>query len=117
HIARDGFGKVVEAALATLAGLFVDIACDYGDGLLDAALQGHRVRACGYGLDAFTIDRLRENGRGSGAVAGDVGGLRGDFANPLSAHVFERVFQFDFFGYGDAVLGDGGWTEFLFDHN
>src|SRR5213593_4099144 len=49
------------------------------------------------GLDAFTINHLRENGGGGGAVAGDIGGLAGDFADHLRAHVLERVFEFDFF--------------------
>src|ERR1051326_7999279 len=62
---------------------------------------------------AFSIDRLRENGGGGGAVAGDVGGLGSDFLHHLRAHVLERVFQFDFFCDGDAVLGDGRRTEFL----
>ena len=86
-----------------------------GDGLLDAALHGHRVGAGGDGLYAFAIDRLGQNGGGGGAVAGDVRGLGSHFAHHLRAHVFERVFQFDFLGYGDAVLGDGRRTEFLFD--
>jgi len=31
--------------------------------------------------------------------------------------VVEAVFQFDFFGYGDAVLGDGRRPELLFNNN
>src|SRR6266403_610264 len=39
------------------------------------------------------------------------------FPHHLRAHVLERVLQFDFFGYGDAVLGDGRRTELLLNHN
>ena len=83
------------------------------DGLLDAALQFHRVRAGDDVLRAFAEDRLREHGRGRGAVAGDVGRLARHFADHLGAHVLERVLQVDFLRDGDAVLGDGGGAELL----
>ena len=63
------------------------------------------------------INRLGQNGGGGGAVAGGVAGLAGDFADHLGAHVFIGVFQFDFLGDGDAVLGDGGGAEFLVEHD
>jgi hypothetical protein len=45
-------------------------------GLVDAALQVHRVHAGGNRLQAFAQDGLRQHGRGGGAVAGQiVGGL------------------------------------------
>ncbi|EJC75244.1 putative GTPase [Rhizobium leguminosarum bv. trifolii WSM2012] len=43
------------------------------------------------GLAAFANDRLGENGTCGGTVAGDVIGLRSDFADHLGAHVFELV--------------------------
>jgi len=64
---------------------------------------------------AFLDDRLRQNGRGRGAVAGDVVGLRSNFADHLRAHVFELVFKLDFLGDGDAVLGDARGAERLVD--
>ena len=63
------------------------------------------------------IDRFGQNGRGGGAVAGGVAGLAGDFADHLGAHVFIRVFQFDFLGHGHAVLGHGGRAEFFVEHH
>ncbi len=87
------------------------------DGLLDAALQRHRVRAGRNGLHAFAEDRLRQNGGGGGAVAGHVGGLRRHFAHHLRAHVLERILQLDFLGHRDAVLGDVRSAELLLqDH-
>ena len=56
---------------------------------------------------AFLEDRPGQDGGGGGAVAGDVGSLRGDFVHQLRAHVLEAVFEFDFLRDGDAVLGDG----------
>ena len=88
---------------------------DVGDGEVDAALQVHRVHAGGNRLVAFLDDRLGENGRGRGAVAGDVVGLRGDFADHLRAHVLELVGKLDFLGDGDAVLGDARRAERLVD--
>ena len=68
-------------------------------------------------LSAFAGDSLRQNGRGRGAVAGLVVGLRGDFAHHLRAHVFDLVGKFDFLGDGDAVFGDARSAEALFDHD
>ena len=66
-------------------------------------------------LQAFGEDGLGVDGGGGGAVAGDGGGLGGDFLHHLGAHVFVGVFQLDLLGDGDAVLGDGGRAEGLFE--
>ena len=76
------------------------------DGLLDAALQVHRVHPGRDRLHAFLDDRLGENGGGGGAVAGLVAGAAGHFADHLRAHVLELVLELDLLGDGDAVLGD-----------
>ncbi len=98
-----------------MVAFLVHRAVDGGDGLFDAALERHRVGAGGHGLDALAEDGLGQNGRGGGAVAGDVAGLAGDFLHHLRAHVLQRVLQLDFLGDGDAVLGDERRTELLFD--
>ena len=105
HVARNRLGHLLHF-------------CDgHFNGLFDAALQRHRIRARGNRLHAFAEDRLRENRRGRGAVAGDVGSLRSDFANHLRAHVFERILQLDFLRDRDAVFGDVRAAElFLEDH-
>ena len=86
-----------------------------GDSLVDAALEGHGVGTGGDVLHAFAEDGLGENGGGSGAVAGDVAGLAGDFLHHLGAHVLHGVLQLNFLGDGDAVLGNERGTEFLVD--
>src|SRR5690606_1804465 len=63
----------------------------------------------------FYNDRLAENGRSGGAVTGNVVGLGSDRAQELRAEVFELVFEFDFLGNRDAVLGDARGAEGLFD--
>ena len=87
------------------------------DGLLDAVLERHRVGAGGYVAQAFAHDRLGEQGRGGGAVTGDVVGLGGDFLDQLRAHVLEHVFELDLLGDGHAVVGDGRGAELLVEHD
>ncbi len=83
------------------------------DGLVDAAADGHRIAAGGDVAQAFLEDRPgQDRGRG-GAVAGDVGGLRGHLVDQLGAHVLEAVVQLDFLADGHAVLGDGRAAEGL----
>ena len=116
HLAGDLLRQLVERAALVVA-VFVGDAAHGSDGLLDAALEGHRIGTGGNRLHAFAVDGLRQNGRGGGAVAGHVGGLGSDFAHHLRAHVLERILQFDFLGHGHAVLGDERRTEFLLDHD
>ena len=92
---------------------FLDVFDDCIDGLLDTALQSHRVCPSGHMLDAFAEDGLRQNGGRRGAVASDVRGLRRHFTHHLRAHVLERILQLDLLGHRHAVLGDGRASEFL----
>src|SRR5262249_15785427 len=94
-----------------------EIVDDFGHGEVDAALQVHRVHAAANALDAPLYHRLREDGRGGGAIAGDVIGLGGHGAHHLGAHVLELVFELDFLGDGDAVLGNARCAEALVDHD
>ena len=105
-------------AFGSLQGLesFLQLFGGRRDRLVDAALQVHRVDARGHGLQAFADDRLREHGRGRGAVAGLIGGVGRDFLDHLRAHVLELVLQFDLLGDRDTVLGDGGGAEALVEH-
>jgi hypothetical protein len=93
---------------------------DFGDrhfnGLVDAALQGRRARARRNRLHTFAEDRLCQHRRGGRAVAGNVGSLRGDFANHLRAHVLEWIPEFDLLRDRHAVLGDDRRAELLFDY-
>ena len=84
---------------------------DLGDGRLgrplDAALDQHRVGASGDVAEALGHHRLGQDGRGGGAVAGDVVRLRRGLLEHLGAHVLERVLELDLLGDGHAVMGDG----------
>jgi len=56
-------------------------------GLVDAALDGHRVGAGGDVAQAFLVDGQGQDGGRGGAVAGDVAGLLGDGVDQLGARV------------------------------
>src|SRR5574344_1361984 len=90
---------------------------DSADGCVHAALDVHRVRACGDVLEAFAGDSLGEDRGGGGAVACGVARLARDFLGHLGAEVFIRVFQFDFLSDRDTVLGDVRGAEGLADHH
>ena len=100
-----------------LLGLPLDLLDHLGHGLLDAALQVHRVHAGGDRLHALAHDRLGQHARRGGAVAGHVVGLLGGLAHHLRAHVLELVLELDFLGDRDAVLGGARCAEGLLDHD
>src|SRR5690606_26372714 len=116
-VGRDGAdlgdGLVVGGGLADLLQLF-----DRGPhGLVDAALEVHRVHAGGNRLGTFADQRLGQHGGGGGAVTGVVGSLGGDFLHHLRAHVLELVGQLDLLGDGHAVLGDRRRAVALLEHD
>ena len=86
-----------------------------GDGLLDAALQDHRVGAGGHVAQTFAHHRPGEDRGGRRAVTGDVVGLLGDFLDELGADLLERVFEVDLLGDGDTVVRDRGGAPLLFE--
>jgi hypothetical protein len=86
-----------------LLGLLPEL-LDHGlDGLVDAALEVHRVVAGGHQLEALLVDRAGEHGGGGGAVAGLVAGLAGDLAHHLRA-MFPSCRPGRFLGHRHAVL-------------
>src|SRR5690606_1457879 len=88
-----------------------------GGGLVDAALEVHRVQAGGHGLQAFGDDGLGQHGGGGGAVTGLVVGTGGHVLHQLGTDVFQRVLELDVLGDGHAVLGDQRCTEAAVQHH
>ena len=86
-------------------------------GFVDTALKIHWVHASGNSTQAFRYDGLSQNGCRGGTVTSHVVSLRGHFFNHLGAHVFELVFQFDFFGYRYTVFSDGRSAERLVQYH
>ena len=81
------------------------------DGTVDPALEVHRVHSGCDEFHALANDCLGQDRRGRRTVTGVVAGLGSDFLDHLRAHVHELVFEFNFFGDGDTVFGDGWRTE------
>jgi hypothetical protein len=106
---------MASAIISPMAGSAAEI--DGLDGLLDAALERHRVGAGGDVAQALAHERLGQHGRRGGAVTGDVVGLLGDLLDELGADLLVRVVELDLLGDRDAVVGDGGGTPLLLQHD
>ena len=105
---RDGGDPGDVLSARDLLGLPLQVLDHRVDGLLDPALERHRVRSSGHILQALADDGLGEDGRGGGAVTGDVVRRRRDLAHKLNALVFEDVLDLDLAGDRDAVVRDRG---------
>ena len=86
------------------------------------ALSMPRLRSIGFMPAATALAPSRtiawaSHGRGGGAVAGNIAGLRGDLAHHLRAHVLELVGKLDLLGDGHAILGDAGCAVALVEHH
>src|SRR5690606_10445415 len=74
-VGGDGANLSDGLGIGARLGQFLDLGNDGRGGLVDAALQVHRVHAGSDGLQAFVDDGLGQNGSGGGAVTGCVVGL------------------------------------------
>src|SRR6478735_2960003 len=110
---RDAGGRGDLLLGLDLLGLLEQTGGDGLDGLLDAALEGHRVGAGGHVAQAFLHHRLGEHGRRRRAVTGDVVGLLGNFLDELRTDLLVRVVELDLLGDRDAVVGDRGGAPLL----
>jgi hypothetical protein len=90
---------------------------DLVDTLLDAALERHRAGAGRHVLEPVADDRLSQDGRGRGAVAGDVVRRRGDLTHELRALILEDVLDLDLARDRDTVVGDRRGAELLVEHD
>src|SRR6266702_2045539 len=94
-----------------------DVLGDRLDGPLDAALEPHRVGAGGHVAEPLVHQRLRQHGRGGGAVTGDVVGLGRDFLGELGPEVLVVVLELDLLGDRHTIVGDGGRAPLLVEHD
>ncbi|MCY1296945.1 hypothetical protein D9M70_463620 [compost metagenome] len=100
-----------------LAGVGLQLLHDRVNREIDAALEIHGIHAGSNRLSPFLDDRLRQHGGRGRSVTGEIVGSGGDFAQHLRAHILELVFQFDFLGDRDAVLGDARGAKGLVDND
>jgi hypothetical protein len=75
---------------------------------VNAFFEDHGVGSGGDVFSSLGGNSVGEDSGSSSAITGDVVGLTGSFFDELSAHVFKRVFEFDFLGDGDTVVDNGG---------
>src|SRR6266540_2947305 len=114
---RHGGGVGDLVAGLDVLGLVLDGLDGDLDGLLDAALEAHRVGAGGRVAQALTDQRLREHGGGGGAVTGDVIRLLRYFLDQLGADLLVGLLELDLLGDRDAIVGDGGSAPLLLEHD
>ena len=81
---------------------------DIGDGRFDALLHENRVDAGDHSLQAFVENRFSHHRGSRRTVTSDIARLAGNFPDHAGANVFVGVFEVNFLGHGDTVLGDGG---------
>ena len=87
------------------------------DGLLDAALETHRVRTGGHVAQALADHRLGEDRGGRRTVTGDVVGLLGDLLDELRTDLLVGVLELDLLGDAHTVVGDRGGAPLLLQHD
>jgi hypothetical protein len=85
------------------------------DGLLDAALDAHRVRTRGHVAQALADHRLGEDRRGRRTVTGDVVGLLRDLLDELGPDLLVGVLELDLLGDAHTIVGDGGRAPLLLE--
>ena len=91
RVGGDGTDLGDRLGLGTGLGHGLELLGGRGHSLIDAALEVHRVHASCNGLEALAHHGLGQDGRGGGAVAGDVGGMGGNLLDHLGAHVLELI--------------------------
>ncbi len=80
---------------------------------VDSLAENDRVCARSKVFQTLANDCLCKKHGGRGPVAGNVVRFGGNFFHELSAHVFKRIGQFDFFCDRHAVVGDEGGAKLL----
>src|SRR5437016_4725718 len=98
-----------------LAGEPLDLSHGNFHGLVDAAFERHRARACGHRSYTLTEDCLGQHGRSGGAIASHIRRLGRNLAHHLCTHVLERVLQLDLLCHGHTVFGDDWRAKLLLD--
>src|SRR4051812_24126587 len=94
-------------------GLLGQLLADPLDGVLDAALERHRVGAGGNVAQTLAHECLGEDGGGRRAVTRDVVGLLRYLFDELRADLLVGVLELDLLGDGHTIVGDRGGAPLL----
>ena len=95
--------------MADRLGEFLKLRNGSVNSLVDSSTDSRWIATGSDVSQAFLENGASQYGCGRGSIAGQVAGFLSDFVDQLGPHVLETVFEFDFFGDGHAVFGDG-WT-------
>ena len=84
---------------------------------VDSTPNGCRIASGNNVSQTFFEDCASQHGCGCGAVTSKVRSFLSYFDDQFCSHVFESIFQFDFFGNGNTIFGDRWAAErFVDDH-
>ena len=117
RVGRDGAYLGDGLRVGTGLGQIFQLGNDASGGFVDTALEIHRVHASSNRFQTFGNDSLSQYGSSGSTVPSVVIGAGGNVFDQLGAHVFELVFQFDFFGNGNTVFGDQRRAEAALDQH
>ena len=88
-----------------------------GNRFFDSSADGGRIAAGDHVPQTFLEDRTCQYGCGRRSVPRQIRCFLGDLDHQFGAHVLESVFQFDLFGDGDTVLGNGRSAKGFLDNH
>jgi len=108
---------MASAMILELLALLLEVLDHDLDGLVQPALEHHRVGPRRHVLHPLGEDGVGQDGGGGGAVARGVLGLLGHLLDELGAHVLELIQVFLLLGDGDPVVDDLGRPELLGQHH
>ena len=84
---------------------------------VDTALQIHRIRTGCNVLQTTCYDGLRQYCCGSSSITSYISGFACYFLQHLGTHVFNWVYQFNFFRYSYTIFCDVRSAKFFVDYN
>ena len=84
---------------------------------INPSLQIHWIRTSSNVFQSLRNNRLRQYSCSSSSVTRLISGFRCYFLYHLGTHVFNRIFQFNFFSYGYPIFGYLGSSKFLFNNH
>ena len=103
--------------VADLLRLLLQVFNHLANSFIHTALQVHWVGTCSNVFQTRADHGLCQNGSRCRTITCNVCSFGRNFLDHLSAHVFNGVFQFNFFGYGHTILGDLRRTKAFLDNH
>ena len=87
------------------------------NGFVNTTFQIHWICTCSNVLQSCVYNHLSQYGSGSSTITCLVVGFRSYFFYHLSTHVFNGIFQFNFFCNRNTVFSNLGSTKFFIDNH